>query len=70
MKYVVDIDALCDCFDCVEGIKYNGNIYIALDVAKEFISRFPKTPVETEYYELKLAKEEQQNDCEGMQEEV
>ena len=70
MKYIVDMDALFECFDCLHSISVNGGHYVSLDLAKEFISRFPKTPVEAEYYELKLAKEELHDDCERVQEEV
>lgn len=59
MKYVVDMDALFECFDCLHTINVNGGHYVSLDLAKEFISRFPKTKVEAEYYELKLSNEEQ-----------
>jgi hypothetical protein len=49
MKYVVDTDALIDCFDCLKGdIKVNGIIYVPLELAKEFINRFPKDPIKEE----------------------
>ena len=70
MKYVVDMDALFECFDCLHSISVNGGHYVSLDLAKEFICRFPKTPVEAEYYELKLAKEESEDDNQGSEEEV
>jgi len=48
MKYVVDTDALIDCFDCLAGIKINGNIYIPTELVKDFINRFPKDPIKEE----------------------
>lgn len=51
MKYVVDIDALLECLDCVDSIKVNGEYYIAVPVLKEFVSRFPKDKVVSEYIE-------------------
>lgn len=42
MKYVVDIDALKDCLDCLDYRYINGNYYIDVSVLKEFIDRFPK----------------------------
>ena len=46
MKYVIDIDALNDCLDCLEMIKINGELYVSTKLAKEFIKRFPKDPLE------------------------
>lgn len=51
MKHVVDVDALLACLDCVDGIKVNGGYYIAVPVLKEFILRFPKDKVTSEYTE-------------------
>ena len=42
MKYLIDIDAFIDCLDCLEGIKVNGEAYVAVPLLKEFIVRFPK----------------------------
>lgn len=43
MKYIVDIDALVNCIDLTRGgMKINGDIYLPLEVVKEFIKRFPK----------------------------
>jgi hypothetical protein len=42
MKYVVDIDALKGCLDCIDCIKVNGGYYIEITIIKEFIDRFPK----------------------------
>lgn len=54
MKYVVDIDAFVECLDCVDSIKINGELYVALPVLKEFVNRFPKDKVKSEYVEYKL----------------
>lgn len=51
MKYVIDIDALLDCLDCIDSIKVNGEFYVALPLLKEFIARFPKDKVNHEYTE-------------------
>jgi hypothetical protein len=51
MKYVVDIDALLECLDCVDSFKYDGNYFIRVPVLKEFINRFPKDKVTSEYVE-------------------
>ena len=48
MKYVVDIDAFVECLDCIDSIKINGELYVALPVLKEFINRFPKDKVKEE----------------------
>lgn len=45
MKYIVDTDALIECCDCLDGMKINGNIYIPIELVKEFIRRFPKDPI-------------------------
>jgi hypothetical protein len=46
MKYVVDVDALLECLDCVDSIKVNSEYYIEVPLLKEFIQRFPKEKVE------------------------
>lgn len=51
MKCVIDVDALLECLDCVDSIKVNGEYYIAVPVVKEFINRFPKDKVTSEYTE-------------------
>ena len=51
MKHVIDVDALLACLDCVDSIKVNGEYYIAVPVLKEFILRFPKDKVTSEYTE-------------------
>ena len=48
MKYTIDIDALSECLECVDGIKVNGEIYIQLKLVQEFIRRFPKDTVAPE----------------------
>ena len=48
MKYIIDIDALNKCLDCVDGIKINGEIYIRLELIQEFIKRFPKDTITPE----------------------
>ena len=42
MKYIVDIDALIECLDCVDNISVNGERYIQKHLLKEFLLRFPK----------------------------
>lgn len=59
MKYVVDTDALLECLDCVDSIKVNGEYYVAVPLLKEFINRFPKDKIESEYREINLCKESQ-----------
>lgn len=51
MKYVIDIDSFAECLDCLDCIKVNGEYYIALPVIKEFLDRFPKDKVASEYVE-------------------
>lgn len=51
MKYVVDVDAFIECLDCVDCIKINGDLYVAIPLLKEFIQRFPKEKVNSEYTE-------------------
>ena len=53
MKYIVDIDALIKCLECVDGMKINGDIYIPLNLTQEFIRRFPKDKLADEIYETK-----------------
>lgn len=48
MKYIIDIDALSECLDCIDGIKINGEIYIQLGLIQEFLKRFPKDTVTPE----------------------
>lgn len=57
MKYVADIEALLECVDCIDSIKVNGEYYIAAPLLKEFINRFPKDKIESEYREITLSKE-------------
>lgn len=64
MKYVVDIDSLINCLDCLDSIRYNGALFIQTELVKEFIKMFPKTKVDAEYYELKLTEEEPQDGAE------
>ena len=40
------------------------------DLVHEFLEQFPKTKVDTEYYELRLAKEDSEDDSQGSEEEV
>lgn len=42
MKYIVDIDSLIECLDCVDSIRFNGECYIQKHLLKEFLLRFPK----------------------------
>ena len=51
MKYVVDVDAFIECLDCVDSIKVNGAYYIEVPLIKEFIQRFPKEKINSEYVE-------------------
>lgn len=51
MKYVVDIDALLECIDCIDSTRINGELYTTLPLIKEFINRFPKDKVISEYIE-------------------
>lgn len=57
MKYVIDVDAFIECLDCVDSIKVNGDLYVAIPLLKEFIQRFPKEKVESEYREVCLSGE-------------
>ena len=51
MKYVVDVDAFVECLDCVDSLKCNGEYFVELKLLKEFIQRFPKEKVNSEYTE-------------------
>lgn len=44
MKYIVDIDALKDCFDLLsKPVRYpDGNVLVSLNDIKEMIDKFPK----------------------------
>lgn len=57
MKYVIDVDAFIECLDCVDSIKVNGDLYVAIPLLKEFVQRFPKEKVESEYREVCLSGE-------------
>lgn len=54
MKYVINVDALIECLDCLDGIKVNNVQHISLPLLKEFVQRFPKDKVKEEYTEYKL----------------
>ena len=58
MKYVVDVDAFIECLDCVDSIKVNGAYYIEVPLLKEFITRFPKEKINSEYTEYNTTKSE------------
>lgn len=51
MKYVIDLDAFADCLDCLDSLRINGTLCIELPLLKEFINRFPKEAVKSEYTE-------------------
>ena len=51
MKYVVDADAFVECLDCLDSIRVNGELYVAIPLLKEFIQRFPKEKINSEYTE-------------------
>lgn len=53
MKYIMDIDALIECLEVVSSMKINGDIYIPLNLTREFIRRFPKDKLVDEIYETK-----------------
>lgn len=42
MKYIVNIDALIDCLDCLSSVKINGEPYINKELLIDFINKFPK----------------------------
>lgn len=49
LKYVIDVDAFIECLDCVDSIRVNGDLYVAIPLLKEFIQRFPKEKVNSEH---------------------
>lgn len=53
MKCTIDIDAFIQCLDCLDMIKVNGNLYVSLDLVKEFISRFPKDKLDQESFNIR-----------------
>ena len=54
LKYVIDVDAFIECLDCVDSIRVNGDLYVAIPLLKEFIQRFPKEKVNSEYTEYNV----------------
>lgn len=58
MKYIVDIDSFIACLDCVDSIKVNGEYYINIELLKEFVNRFPKEKITSEYTEYNTNKPE------------
>lgn len=42
MKYVVDMDALMDCLDCLENWDIGGQKAVYLNAVKLLIDKFPK----------------------------
>jgi hypothetical protein len=42
MKYIIDVDALIKCLECVEGMRINNKDYVQVELVQEFIRRFPK----------------------------
>lgn len=51
MKYIIDMDAFSDCLDCIDSIRVNGALYVEIPLLKEFIQRFPKEKIASEYTE-------------------
>lgn len=49
MKYVIDLDAFVDCLDCLDSMRINGTLCVELPLLKEFVNRFPKEEVTSEY---------------------
>ena len=49
MKYIIDTDAFSDCLDCLDSIRINGQLYIEISLLKEFIQRFPKEKIDSDY---------------------
>ena len=48
MKYIIDVDAFIECLDCLDGLVTSNNsnkTYVAVELVKEFIKRFPKDEV-------------------------
>lgn len=54
MKYVIDVDAFIECLDCIDSIRVNGDLYVDIPLLKEFIQRFPKEKVDSEYTEYNV----------------
>lgn len=48
MKYIIDIDALIDCLECLQGVRINGKDYVQIELVQEFIRRFAKDKAESE----------------------
>lgn len=46
MKYVVDMDALMDCLDCLENWGIGDQKAVYLDAVKLLIDKFPKDKLE------------------------
>lgn len=46
MKYIVDIDALKDCLDMIEGVNGEDDHYVPIGRVKKFIDLFPKDQFE------------------------
>lgn len=51
MKYLVDMDALIECLDCVYSTLINGERYIPLNTLTDFLARFPKDTLSVECVE-------------------
>ncbi len=60
MKYVIDIDALMECLDCMNTLYFNSKPYIKMETLKEFIQKFPKDKVNSTYTEYQVEKEVKQ----------
>ena len=56
-KYIIDVDALKDCFDLLsKPVRYSdGNVFVSLNDVKEMIDKFPKEKYETEDIKYKKA---------------
>lgn len=63
MKYIVDVDAFVECLDCLDSIRVNGELYVAIPLLKEFIQRFPKEKINSEYTEYNTQQTENQICC-------
>lgn len=63
MKYVVDVDAFVECLDCLDSIRVNGELYVAIPLLKDFIQRFPKEKINSEYTEYNTQQTENQICC-------
>lgn len=46
MKYIVDIDALKDCLDMIDGVNGEDDHYVPIGRVKKFIDLFPKDQLE------------------------